>query len=112
MDEKEKILIDNFEEYYGEGKDAFQKGKYNSAATLFFKAMVALFDILVLRHDGFVPNSHGDRFRVLEEKHPDMYRIADIDFSFYQDSYTKKIDKETAQLLKDDIERIRKKVRI
>lgn len=112
MDEIGKILKDNFEEYYGLGNEAFKKGKYNSATTLFFKALVALFDIYIFSKEHIVPSSHTARFRILEDKYPELYKIADIDFPFYQDSYTKKIDRETAKLLKDDIERIRKKVGI
>jgi len=108
MDEKEKILIENFEEYYVFGLDAFKKAKYNSATTLFFKAIAALCDLWVLRNLGFAPSSHSNRFRILEEKYPDIYNIADRDFPFYQDSYTKKMDKESAELLKEDAERIKK----
>jgi hypothetical protein len=108
MDEHERILLDNFKEYWDSAEDAFRKGSFNSATTLYFKTIVALCDLFVLRKDGFVPSSHTHRFRVLEEKHKSLYIIADRDFPFYQDSYTKKMDKEAAQLLKDDAETIRK----
>jgi len=108
MDEKEAILLDNFKEYYGQGLEAFKKGKYNCATTLFFKAIAALCDLYILRKDGFIPSSHTNRFRILETKHHEIYKIADRDFPFYQDSYTKKMDKETAELLKNDAEKLRK----
>ncbi|MBR9691789.1 hypothetical protein GOV06_03295 [Candidatus Woesearchaeota archaeon] len=108
MDEKEQILIENFEEYYDLGKEAFNKEKYNTATTLFFKAIAALCDLLILRKEGFIPSSHSNRFRVLEEKHKEIYNIADRDFPFYQDSYTQRMDKETAELLKEDAEKIKK----
>ena len=108
MDEKEKILIENFEEYYSSGLDAFKKEKYNTATTLFFKAIAALCDLYILRKEGFIPSSHTNRFRILEEKYQDIYNIADTDFPFYQDSYTKKMDKESAELLKQDAEKLKK----
>ena len=108
MNEKEGILKENFYEYYNLGVSAFKQGKYNSATTLFFKAIVALCDIYILRKEGHVPSSHSDRFRILEEKFRDIYNIMDRDFPFYQDSYTKKMDKESAELIKDDIEKIKK----
>ncbi len=107
MDEKEEILIENFEEYYSLGLDAFKKGKYNTATTLFFKAIAALCDLFILKKEGFVPSSHSNRFRVLEEKYPEIYNIADRDFPFYQDSYTKKMDKESAELLKEDVGKLK-----
>ena len=108
MSEKEEILIGNFKEYFTSGLEALEKGNYNSATTLFFKAMVALCDLFVLKKDGFAPSSHTNRFRVLEEKHPDIYKMIDRDFPFYQDSYTKKMDRESAELLKEDAENIKK----
>ncbi len=107
MEEKEKILLENFDEYYNLGLDAFQNQKYNSATTLFFKAIAALCDLFILKKEGFVPSSHANRFRILEEKYPKIYGLIDRDFPFYQDSYTKKLDKESAELLKDDIQTIR-----
>ncbi|MDP3765379.1 MAG: hypothetical protein Q8R04_02605 [Nanoarchaeota archaeon] len=108
MDEREKILRDNFDEYFQLGMRAFNEQKYNSATTLFFKSIVALCDLFLLKREGRVPSSHSDRFRTIEEKYPELYKILDRDFPFYQDSYTKKMDKESAELLKDDIGKIKK----
>ena len=49
---------------------------------------------------------------ILQEKFSDLYTVADRDFHFYQDSYTKQLDKESAELLKDDVKELRKKLRI
>lgn len=108
MDEREKILKENFDEYFQLGLKAFNEQKYNSATTLFFKAIAALCDLYLLKKEGTVPSSHSDRFRTIEEKYPAIYKILDRDFPFYQDSYTKKMDKESAELLKDDIGKIKK----
>lgn len=112
MDEKRKILIENFNEYFDLAEDAFRKGKYNSATTLFFKAIIALCDLYILEKEGFVPSSHSNRFRTLEQKFPNIYKIVDRDFPFYQHSYTKKVDKESAKLLREDAESIKKKIGI
>ena len=112
MDEKEEILLENFNEYYAQGLNAFKQGKYNAATTLFFKAIAALCDLFILRKEGYVPSSHTARFRILEEKHQEVYHIADRDFPFYQDSYTKRMDKESAELLKEDAEKLKKTLRI
>ncbi len=108
MGEKEEILLENFNEYYTQGSNAFKKGKYNTATTLFFKAIAALCDLFILRKEGYIPSSHTARFRILEEKYKEVYHIADRDFPFYQDSYTKRMDKESAELLKEDAEKIKK----
>jgi len=108
MDEKEIILKENFEEYFNEGIEALKRHKYNSATTLLFKAIVAACDLFILKKEGRVPSSHSNRFRILEQKYPDIYKLVDKDFPFYQDSYTKKMDNEIAHLLKEDAEYLKK----
>lgn len=108
MDEKEKILVENFNEYFNLGLEALNKNKFNSATTLFFKAIAALCDLYILKKEGRLPSSHSDRFRILEEKYPEIYRIADRDFPFYQESYTQKMDKEAAELLREDAQNLKK----
>ncbi|MBI2110710.1 hypothetical protein HYT51_02930 [Candidatus Woesearchaeota archaeon] len=108
MNEKETILRDNFNEYFTLASEAMEKKKFNTAATLFFKAIAALCDLYILRKEGFVPSSHTQRFRVLEEKYLEIYKIIDRDFPFYQDSYTQKMSEESSKLLKEDAEKIRK----
>ena len=108
MDEREEILIENVNEYFDLGQEAFDKRKYNSALTLFFKAICAGVDLFLFRKEGFVPSSHTHRFRIVQEKYPEIYDILDKDFPFYQDSYTKKIDAEAAGVLKEDAIGIKK----
>lgn len=108
MDEKEKILRNNIEEYLTFAEYALKQGKYNSATTLFFKALCAGVDLFLLKNEGKVPSSHTDRFRLVQEKYPDIYKIMDRDFPFYQDSYTKKMSEEAAELLKEDAEKIKR----
>lgn len=109
MDEREKILLDNFNEYSELAEKAFKDNKYNSAVTLYFKAIVAAVDLFILKKEGFVPSSHTNRFRVVQEKYEDIYEIIDNDFPFYQDSYTGKMDKEAAEVLREDARRIKEK---
>jgi hypothetical protein len=107
-----EILEESLREYLELAQDAYGKRKYNGATTLFFKAIVAACDLFLLMKEGLVPSSHSERFRLLE-KYPELYRIADRDFPFYQDSYTKRMDKGSTDVLRQDagtIERYIKKV--
>lgn len=108
MEENENILLENIKEYFEDAKQSFLKRRYNSAATLFFKTIAALCDLYILRKEGFIPSSHTDRFRILEEKFLVLYKIVDRDFPFYQNSYTQKLDEESARLLMEDAESIKK----
>jgi hypothetical protein len=38
----------------------------------------------------------------LETKYPQIYRILDKDFPFYQDSYRSKLNEEVSSMLKED----------
>ncbi|MDI6737675.1 MAG: hypothetical protein QME12_04110 [Nanoarchaeota archaeon] len=94
--ELKEILKENAREYYRNALQAEKKGEYNSAVTLFFKAISALCDLYILLKEGRAPSSHADRFRILESSHP----------SFYQDSYKARLNKETSEMLKDDAKRL------
>lgn len=104
---KKEILLENFEEYYNLAEQCLKNKKYNSAITLFFKAICALVDIFILENEGFVPSSHAHRFRVIQENYPELYKVVDKDFPFYQDSYTQKMNEEAAKLLKEDAQKIK-----
>ena len=108
MDEKERILKENVQEYMDFAEYAFKAQKYNSATTLFFKGICAAVDLFILKKEGAAPSSHTSRFRIAQEKYPELYDILDKDFPFYQDSYTHKMDRETAEVLKEDAQRIAK----
>jgi|SRR3989338_11627548 len=108
MDHREKILWENVQEYLETAEQVFLEKKYNSAATLFFKAICAAADLFIFKKEGFVPSSHTHRFRVVQEKYPFLYEMLDQDFPFYQDSYTKKLSIDAVEVLRDDAHQIKK----
>src|SRR3989338_6631166 len=75
MNEKEKILKDNFNEYFELGEEAFKERKYNSAVTLFFKSIGAITDLFILKKEGFVPSSHTHRSKNFLTKNLEIYYI-------------------------------------
>ena len=104
--EKEKILIKNAKEFYGDAMLAESKKHYNSSVSLFFKSLAVLADLYILRKDGKIPSNHSERFRILETKYPDIYRILDKDFPYYQDSYSIELNKEINEVLKKDVKEL------
>ena len=108
----EKELIDNINEFYNSAVKAEQENKYNVSVTLFFKALAVLADLYIFKKQGKIPSSHSERFRILEEKYPDIYRLLDKNFSFYQDSYGIKLNKEICEVLKNDAEQLIKRLKI
>lgn len=108
MDERERILLDNLQEYLEQGELALQSCKFNTAGTLFFKAICAAADLYLFRKEGAVPSSHTHRFHIAEDKYPHLYLILEKDFPFYQDSYTHKLNKEAVGVLKEDAYKVKK----
>jgi len=105
-EELREVLIGNAKEYYHNAIVTERKKEYNSAVTLFFKAISALCDAYVLEKEGAMPSSHTERFRILKLKYPGIYRIIDKDFPFYQDSYRARLDKEVSEMLKEDAKKL------
>jgi hypothetical protein len=66
----EKVLLENFKEYFQTGLESFRKKKYNSAANEFFKAFVTLCDIAIYRKIKLLPDNHDDRFKILKVNFP------------------------------------------
>ena len=116
MEEKNRflarVLEDNAKEYYENGFLAESKGQFNSSVTLFFKAISSLSDLCILKNKGVMPSNHTERFRILEKEFPEIYKILDTDFSFYQDSYRSKLNKEISEMLKNDARHLFKKLSI
>lgn len=95
-------LIENATEYFKNATEAHNRNEYNTSVTLFFKTLSALSDLNILIHEGKMPTSHSERFRILQQKYQKFYFILDKDFPFYQESYRTKLDKETSLMFEED----------
>ncbi len=101
-DNLKQILKENSLEYYKNALEAEKRKEYNSAVTLFFKTLSSLADLFILINEKIMPSNHNERFRILQHKYPEIYKLIDKDFPFYQDSYKSKLNKETTEMLKED----------
>lgn len=108
MEKQEKYLIENIKEFYSNGIETEKRSQYNTAITLFFKALAVLGDLYIFRKEGKIPNNHAERFRILEEKYFEIYKLLDKDFLFYQNSYKIKLNKESCEVLRKDVEQLLK----
>lgn len=112
MDDIKTALVGNAKEYYKNAVDAEARKEYNTAVTLFFKALSALCDLYILENLKIVPSSHANRFRILEEKFPEVYKIIDKDFPFYQNSYNSRLNEEVSLMFREDVEKLSNKLKI
>jgi len=83
----------------------YQSKDYTSATILYFKTLFAIQDFVLLEATGESPKDHKSRFRQLEKHFPQMYEEIDLEFSTYRDTYSKIIDLETCQRIKNLIEK-------
>jgi hypothetical protein len=102
----EKQLIENIKEFYDSALGEEKKSHYNVAVTLYFKTIAVLADLYIYKKEGKIPNSHSERFRILETNYHDIYELLDKSFPFYQDSYKIKLNKEVCVLLKNDAKKL------
>lgn len=110
--EKEEILENNAREYFSEGEDALNKERFNSAVVLFFKTIVSLIDLYILRETGDTPSSHNSRFTITKENFSELYNLLDKDFPFYQSSYVQNLSKELAEVIREDAKYMAEKNKI
>lgn len=106
---KADILKKTAQEYYLSAIEDFSKERYNSSVVLFFKALISVTDLYILQQTGKTPSSHNERFRITQEKFPEVYEIIDKDFPFYQSSYNILMTKELAEVIKQDAQNIAEK---
>lgn len=109
--EKEKILQQTAQEYFISAETEFKQKRYNSDVVLYFKSLISLSDLYILQKTSTTPSSHAKRFRITQEKFPDIYDILDRDFPFYQNSYSQIMSEELAEVIKNDAQIVAKKTK-
>ena len=106
MEDIKRTFIENAKEYYRNALKAENKGEYNTSVTLYFKTISALCDLYIFGKEGKLPSNHIERFRILESKYSEIYKIIDKDFPFYRDSYRTKLAEDVSLMFKNDAKRL------
>lgn len=84
----------------------------NSACVLYFKALFACVDFILLSKGFGIPKDHEERFRLLERNIPALYTILDKLFPTYRRTYSIAVDKQTYEMVKSYVKRIIKEYAI
>ena len=103
MAEKD-IIEKNLKEYLEIGDYAYSKKHYKSAVIMYYKALVELCDLTLLRTINKIGINHNERFELLKNSAPELYEIASKLFRFYSDSYNKEITETIATLVKKEVD--------
>jgi hypothetical protein len=107
-----ELLIKNIIEFYNEANQALLNNSLNSAATLFFKALVVSVDYFIYKNKQIIPKNHSERFIILKHEYLDLYELLDKDFPLYQKTYSLRAKKEEVIILKNDAKNLIEKLDI
>lgn len=105
-------LIRNIKSLLKSAEIVYKTKDYTSSTVLYFKVLFGIFDYLILIKKGKIPKNHDERFRVLESSFPDLYKILDKYYPVYRKTYSFVIDKETCEVIKENVERVIKEQKI
>lgn len=104
MDKTEEILRKNLIEFFELADLAFEREKYNAAVTLYYKSLVEICDIFLLKSINKIGANHTERFELLRNCNPELFNLARKLFRFYRDSYSKNVSKAIAESVKENVE--------
>lgn len=96
-------LKQGIKEFIISGKIAEEKDMLISASDNYFKALIHAIDYFLSEIIGKIPDSHTERFRILEKENKDLYDIVDDLFKLYRKSYRSSITKEEFSRIKNGL---------
>lgn len=82
-------LIKNLKECIEGGLSEESGGRYRNAVELYYKAVVALCDILIVEEEGEIPDYHKKRDEILAKLNGDINKIRVGLHTLYRQSYYK-----------------------
>ncbi len=100
----------NINEYFKSAELLFKQGLNNAAFMMYFKTLVAIADYILWRDLRALPDNHGERFRLLKPRYPDLYNVLNYYFPYYRDTYTKRIDDRLLVAVRNDVIGLKEKV--
>lgn len=77
-------------------------GKFDVACSNYFKSLAAINDFMLSQKE-LEAKDHNERFSMLRENEPFLYKITSSLFLTYRRAYTKEIDKKETLILKEKV---------
>lgn len=102
----EQTLAENAKKYYKWAEEAFKQGDYNVSTTLHFKLAAEVCDLLLFTKTRRITSNHTERFRQLEKLFPEVYKLLDALFPLYQKTYTARMNKSEAEVVRKNATQI------
>jgi len=98
-------LRQGVKEFIISGRLAEKSGLLIPACDSFFKALIHSIDFYLYEKIGKIPDSHTDRFRILEKENKELYALVDSLFNIYRKSYRSSVTKEELNTIKHGLKR-------
>ena len=92
-------------EFMLSGGMAETKGLLISACDNYFKALIHAIDLSLFEKIGKIPDSHTERFRILEKENKELYNLVDSLFNLYRKSYRSSVTKEEFNKIKNGLKK-------
>lgn len=102
-----KELMENFNDFIASAEEDLKEGRFNPAVSSYFKAIAILCDLNIYEKVSLLPKNHSERFLYLKMHFKDVYDIISPLFKDYTDSYNKRVSKENALNLKENVKKIK-----
>mgnify|MGYP005641582211 CR=1 FL=1 len=99
-------LKSTFQEEYSAAQILKQHQKTKSVTILLSKSLFALVDYIIYQEFQKLPKNHSERFRILEQKFPEIYLLVDRVWSSYIDAYNKPAQEKSIKMLEGVIDEI------
>ena len=98
-------LKQGIKEFMLSGSMAETKGLLISACDNYFKALIHAIDLSLFEKIGKIPDSHTERFRILENENKELYNLVDPLFNLYRKSYRSSVTKEEFNRIKNGLKK-------
>lgn len=102
----EALFVKNIKQFSKSASLVYFNRDYTSSAILYFKTLFAICDLIIYKKIGRTPKDHSERFRLLEESFPDLYKIVDLLYPSYRSTYNLNLTKQQCDKVKNEVERI------
>ncbi len=99
-------LLTSIRTFWKSAEMVYKSGDYTSAATLYFKCLFVLLDLIILKNKRITPKDHTDRFRILQRDFFVLYSALDRIFPIYRDTYSLQVEKDKCNEVRSYVLRI------
>lgn len=103
---QQDVITEVAKEHLISGIENEKDKRYNASTSSFFKALVSICDLIILKRAGRLPDNHTERFGILMGKHERVYKIVNRLFRTYRDSYVRLISKEEVRSVRNGIKNV------